>query len=118
VSEEEAAQVEWLPLGTFALTTDAKDTDPSRIIQLAVGKTGIISGTLFNTKTDQAQSIQGQVDKSTQRVAFRIGESQDVIVETGLYNLTQEEAPALVHFGTERVENYLLVRLDAPDEEQ
>ena len=116
-SEEQAVETEWLPLGTFAVSMDAKDTNPSMTLQLAVSKTGIISGTLFNVDTDQAQAIQGQVDKETQRVAIRIGESETVVAETGLYNLTQDEAPLLVHFGTESNENYLLVRLDAPEEE-
>ena len=50
---------------------------------------------------------------------MRIGENEDLVVETGLYNLTQEEAPLLVHFGTEKVEEWLLVRLEdpAPDDE-
>ncbi len=78
-------------------------------------KEGIVSGTLYNTQTDKAQSVQGQVDKETQRVAFRVGESEDIVVETGLYNLTQSEAPVLVHFGADRVENWLLVRLDQPE---
>jgi hypothetical protein len=115
-SEEQAAETEWMPLGTFAVSTDAKDTQPSMTVQLAVSKDGIVSGTLFNMDTDQAQAIQGQVDKETQRVAFRIGESENVVAETGLYNLTQDEAPVLVHFGTESNANYLLVRLDEPEE--
>ena len=115
--EEEAEQAEWLPLGTFTVATDEKDVDPSRVVQLAVSREGIISGTLFNVQTEQAQTIQGQVDKETQRVAFRIGESEDIVVETGLYNLTQDEAPVLVHFGGEKTETYLLVRLEEPDEE-
>ena len=113
-SEEEAEQVEWLPLGTFAVSAGEKDVDPNRIVQLAVSKTGIISGTLYNTETDATQSVQGQVDKDTQRVAFRIGESEDIVVESGLYNLTQEQAPLLVHFGPNKVENWLLVRLEDP----
>ena len=116
-NEEEAAKVEWLPLGTFAVAADEKDVDPSRAIQLAVSKDGIVSGTLYNTESDQAQSVQGQVDKETQRVAFRVGESEDIVVETGLYNLTQSEAPVLVHFGTDKVETYLLVRLESPEDE-
>ena len=40
--------------------------------------------------------------------------SEDVVAEIGLYNLTQDAAPVLVHFGPETVENYLLVRLDPP----
>jgi len=31
--------------------------------------------------------------------------------------LTQEEAPVLIHFGAERTENYLLVRLEYAEDE-
>lgn len=109
---------EWMPLGTFALSTGQNDTDPSRVVQLAVDRNGIVSGTLYNTQTDQTQTIQGKVDEQTQRVAFRIGDSETIVAETGLYNLTQDEVPLLVHFGTEKVENYLLVRLEEPAEGQ
>lgn len=110
--------MEWMALGTFTITTDEKDLAPSRVLQLAVNKQGIISGTMFNSTTDKAHAVQGRVDKETQRVAFRIGDAEDVVCETGLYNLTQSEAPMLVHFGTDKVENYLLVRLDQPEDEQ
>ncbi|NUQ64061.1 MAG: hypothetical protein HUU20_16415 [Pirellulales bacterium] len=116
-SQEEAAKAEWMPLGTFAVAADEKDVDPSRVIQLAVSKEGIVSGTLYNTQTDQAQTVQGQVDKQTQRVAFRVGEGENIVAETGLYNLTQNEAPVLIHFGAEKVETYLLVRLEGPQDE-
>jgi hypothetical protein len=114
-SQQAAEEAEWLPLGTFALTTDPDDLDPSRIVQLAVNRQGIVSGTLYNKDTDRTQAIQGRVDEQTQRVSFRIGESEDVIVETGLYNLTQDEASVLVHFGTETRDSYLLVRLPSPE---
>jgi hypothetical protein len=111
---EQAEAAEWMPLGTFAVSASEQEGGASRVIQLAVSKEGIISGTLYNIDTDQAQAVQGQVDKETQRVAFRIGDSDSIVVETGLFNLTQAEAPVLVHFGTERSEDYLLVRLDQP----
>ncbi len=114
--EAKAAEVEWMPLGTLAVVADENDIDPSRVLQLAVSKEGIVSGTLYNTQTDQAQTVQGQVDKETQRVAFRVGMNEDIIVETGLYNLTQSEIPVLVHLGPGKVETYLLVRLDAPED--
>ncbi len=117
-SEEAADEAEWLPLGTFALSTSESDVEPTRIIQLAVDKSGVISGTLYNTKTDESAAVQGRVDKNTQRVAMRIGESDKVVAETGLYNLTQDEVPLLVHFGPDRVENYILVRLDEPEEDE
>jgi len=113
-TDEEAENAEWMPLGTFALSAGEKDVEPTRMVQLAVSQQGVISGTLFNTQTEENQSIQGQVDKETQRVAMRIGESEDLVAETGLYNLTQEQAPLLIHFGTEKVENWLLVRLEDP----
>ena len=117
-SEAEAEAAEWMPLGTFAVSTDAKDLEPSRVIQLAVNKQGIVSGTLYNYSTEQAQSVLGQVDKDTQRVAFRIGDNENIVVETGLYNLTQQECPVLVHFGTDKVEDWLLVRLEDPEPQQ
>lgn len=115
-SEKEAEAAEWLPLGTFALTTDPDDIDPDRILQLAVNRDGVVSGTLYNRISDQTQAVQGRVDKETQRVAMRIGESENVIAETGLYNLTQDEASILVHFGKETQESYLLVRLPSPED--
>lgn len=109
--------MEWMPIGAFAVSSSKNEVEPSRVIQLAVSKTGIISGTLYNTQTDEARTVQGQVDKETQRVDFRVGDSENPVVETGVDNLTQEEAPVLVHFGTDRVENWLLERLEAPAEE-
>lgn len=114
-NEEAAEKAEWMPLGTFAVSADEKDISPTRVIQLAVNKEGIVSGTLYNSQTDQATSVQGQVDKQTQRVAMRVGESDSLVVETGLYNLTQDSAPVLVHFGADKVENWLLARLENPD---
>ena len=114
--EDEAEQAEWMPLGTFAITTDEDDVQPTRTVQLAVNKAGVVSGTLYNDSTDITQTVLGQVDKETQRVAMRIGESDEIVVETGLYNLTQDEAPMLVHYGTDETETWLLVRLDKPED--
>lgn len=113
-SWEIADQAEWMPLGTFALSTGEHDVDPTMLLQLAVDRQGIVSGTMFNTETDLAQTIQGRVDPETQRVAFRIGESDGVVAETGLYNLTQDESPLLIHFGPDDSEVYLLIRLEEP----
>jgi hypothetical protein len=117
-SDDQAAAAQWLPLGTFAVSTHEEDVEPSQVLQIAVSKEGIVSGTLYNIDTDQSQAVQGQVDKETQRVAFRIGESDEVVAEMGLYNLTQEEAPVLVHFGSERTEHYLLVRMEYNEDDQ
>jgi hypothetical protein len=107
---------EWLPLGTFAFSAGEHDTDPSRVVQLVVDKDGIVSGTMVNQKTQQTYPVQGRVDKDTQRVAFTIGENKDVVFETGIYNLTQQQTPVLAH-GEGREETYLLYRLEAPKDD-
>ncbi|QDU26883.1 hypothetical protein ETAA8_19670 [Anatilimnocola aggregata] len=108
------ADGDWLPLGVFALTkTDETKSDVT--IQLAVNKQGILRGNYTDTVSNQTQVVQGSVDKSTQRVAFTVGTDKTNIVETGLYNLTKDEAPALIHFGKDRTEQWLLVRLKKPD---
>lgn len=116
-NEEQAAKAEWMPLGTFAVATSEKEAEPTKVIQLAVDRQGVISGTFFNEQTDVTQAVQGQVDKETQRVAFRIGDNENVVVETGLYNLTQDETPVLVHYGADKTEYFLLVRLPEPEDE-
>ena len=106
---------DWLPLGVFAFTKpDQTSSDVS--IQLAVNKQGVIRGNYTDNKTDKTQVIQGSVDKKTQRVAFTIGGDKTEVLEVGLYNLTKEEAPVLVHFGADRTEQMLLVRLKKPSE--
>jgi hypothetical protein len=102
-----------MPLGTFTLSEGEEDKDPSRVIQLAVDKEGYVSGTMTNQKTNQTLPVQGRVDKETQRVAFTIGNEKEVVFETGIYNLTQQQTPLLAH-GEGREETYLLLRLDPP----
>jgi hypothetical protein len=48
-------------------------------------------------------------------VAFTVGDNTTNVVETGLYNLTKDESPCLIHIGKDRTEKWLLVRLDQPD---
>lgn len=107
---------EWMALGTFAIATSKEETDPARVIQLAVDKEGNVSGTMVNKTTNKTYPVQGHVDKETQRVAFTIGDNKDVVLETGLYNLTQQETPVLVHQGTDRTETYVMLRVEAPQD--
>ncbi|MEQ9407656.1 MAG: hypothetical protein RIK87_08000 [Fuerstiella sp.] len=109
------ADGDWLPLGVFALTKiDQTKSDIS--IQLAVNKQGVIRGNYTDSAQNQNEIIQGSVDKQAQRVAFTTGENTTNVIETALYNLTKDEAPCLMHFGTESTEQMLLVRLQKPDE--
>jgi hypothetical protein len=105
---------DWLPLGVFAFSK-AENPKSDITIQLAINKEGVIRGNYTDTATKQNQVVQGSADKQTQRVAFTVGESKTNIIETGLYNLTKDEAPCLVHIGKDKTEQWLLVRLENPE---
>jgi hypothetical protein len=104
---------EWLPLGVFALAQEEKG-DPVMFFQISVNKAGIISGAFNSTISDDQRPIAGQVDKASQRVAWRIGENKDTIFVTSLGNLTQDVSPIALHFGKTRTQNWLLVRMPEP----
>jgi hypothetical protein len=115
----QASETEWLPLGVFAVSRD-QATDSNVLLQLAVDKDGVLAGTYYNTTTDIARPVRGRVDKKTQRAAwtFSDGKNTDIIMETGLFNLTQDQTEALVHFGKEKTQQWLMVRLDQPKNDQ
>jgi hypothetical protein len=105
-----------MPLGVFSMSP-ADHPSSNLVIQLSVNKQGVIRGNYTDTTTGQTQPVQGAVDLKTQRVAFTVGtDHASTVVETGLYNLTKDEAPALMHFGTDRTEQWLLVRMQQPSE--
>ncbi len=111
----QVADTEWLPLGAFALTREGVD-DSQAMLELAVNKQGVLAGTYYNEATEVSRSLKGMLDQTSQRAAmgFADGKNAEVVLETGIYNLTQEEAPALLHQGQERSTPVLLVRLQAP----
>lgn len=106
---------EWLPLGVFALAQEEKG-DPVLFFQISVNRAGEISGGYDSTLTDDQRPIAGQVDKASQRVAWRIGDNTDTIFETSLANLTKDVSPIAVHFGNSRTQTWLLVRMPEPAE--
>jgi hypothetical protein len=61
------------------------------------------------------QSIEGMVDKKTQRTAWTVVDQSRPIMETGINNLTEDSAPALVHFADGQTQQWLLVRLEEPE---
>lgn len=115
----QVTDTEWLPLGTFALTREGVN-DSQAMLELAVNKQGVVAGTYYNEATQVSRSLKGMLDQASQRAAigFADGKNADVVLETGIQNLTQDEAPALLHQGKDRSSPVLLVRLQAPEEEQ
>jgi hypothetical protein len=112
---EQVPQEEWLPLGVFVLSREDV-ADSQAMLELAVNKQGVLAGTYYNESTGASRPLKGSVDQKSQRavVGFADGKNADLALETGIYNLTQEEAPALMHHGTEESTPVLLVRLPEP----
>jgi hypothetical protein len=112
-SGDGTAPEEWMPLGVFALAQEEKG-DPVMFFQISVNRDGVISGGYSNTMTGDERPIAGQVDKKTQRVAWRIGDNAETIFETSLANLTQDVSPIAIHFGQDRTQTWLLVSMPEP----
>ena len=110
---------QWMSLGVFALTQDA--TKPSKIVlQLAVNKEGSIQGTYYNTEDKTAKPIKGIVEKKSQRAVWTFADESNhaVIMETGIYNLTKDQTNVLVHFGKNKTQEWILVRLKEPPSQE
>lgn len=113
----ETSNEEWLPLGVYGLVKDG-ETTTEKTLQLAVNKEGVIRGNYHDLLADKVTPLTGAVDKKTQKVAIQLTTNKNLVLETGLYNLTNDEAPALIHLGADRQETRVLVRLKQPEEEQ
>lgn len=116
--DKSSQEEELMPLGVFALSqTDS--TSSNTLLQLSVDKQGIIKGIYYNTNTNTSRPIKGSVDKQTQRAAwsFADGSNTDIIMETGIYNLTQDQTEVLVHFGKDTTQRWLMVRMEQPQKE-
>jgi uncharacterized protein (TIGR03000 family) len=104
----------WQPLGIFSLV-QGEQSDTSAVFQLAVDKAGIIRGNYYNVLTDTTLPVRGAVDKKTQRASWVVGDQTTTVYDTGLVNLTKDESPLLIHFGKERTQQWLLVRIKESD---
>ena len=104
---------DWMPLGVFALV-QKDESDPHYVVQMAVNKSGVVGGNYTDRVSETTVPIQGAVDMKNQRVAWTVGNNKRTVAETGLYNLTQDEAPVLIHMGNDKTQQWLLVRLKQP----
>jgi hypothetical protein len=102
-----------MPLGVFALAQEEKG-DPVMFFQLSINRDGIITGAFKNTIVNDIRPIAGQLDKASQRAAWRVDDNTETIFETTLGNLTQDVSPIAVHFGNSQTQTWLLVRMPEP----
>jgi hypothetical protein len=112
-----AQDAEWTSLGVFGMV-QGDETDANNIFQLAINKDGIIRGNYYNALTDTTLPVYGAVEKRTQRAAWTVGDRKDTVYETGIGNLTQPQTEVLVHFGPDRTQQWTLVRLEEPKEQE
>ncbi len=117
-SGEQSSDEEWMPIGVFALIKDADQKETERVIQLALNRDGAIRGNLHDMLTEKVTPVIGAVDKETQRVAIGIEGNDQLLVEVGLYNLTNDEVPILIHFSKDKRQQATLIRLKTPEDEQ
>jgi hypothetical protein len=102
----------WLPLGIFAMVRN-ESQQPQIVVQLAINRQGILRGNYTDELTDHTLPIQGAVDKNTLRAAWTVGDNNQTVMEAGINNLTESEAPALMHKNG-KTDHWLLVRLEEP----
>lgn len=116
-SGSDSTNEEWMPLGVFAVIAEEDQTQTDKVLQLALNREGAVRGNFQDMLTDKLTPVSGAVDKSTQRVSLKLEGNDSVIVETGLYNLTNDEVPILVHIGPDRQEGRILIRLKQPEDQ-
>jgi hypothetical protein len=103
----------WQSLGVFSLVQGDEKTS-NTMFELAVDKNGVIRGNYYDALMGTSTEVFGSVDPKTQRAAWTIGKNLNTVFETGIYNLTKEETPVLVHFGKDKTQQWLLVRMEQP----
>jgi hypothetical protein len=109
-----SATDQWMPLGVFALVRD-EHHHPQLIMQLAINEQGIVRGNYTDEVTGSTLPIHGEVDQQTRRAAWTVGDNEYAVMEAGLSNLTEHEAPALIHKNGS-TQRWLLVRLAQPSQ--
>jgi len=115
VQADTSATEQWLPLGVFAMVRN-ENQHPQLIVQMAINEQGILRGNYTDEVTEHTLPIHGAVDKTTQRAAWTVGDNKQTVMEAGLSNLTQNEAPALIHKNG-KTDHWILVRLEQPKQD-
>ena len=105
---------EWLSLGVFAMVQGEEDTS-NHIFQLAVNKKGVIRGNYYDAVTDSTLPVYGSVGKTNRRAAWTVGDRKTPVFEAGAANLTKDETTMLVHYETDRTQQFTLIRIEEPE---
>ena len=104
------------PDSTFGFTYNANQTILP-ILNWAEAWNGVhtdLDMYLLNTATNTVKTVEGMIDKQTQRAAWTVAGESRPLMECGVANLTHDSCPALVHFPDDSTQQCLMVRLDKP----
>ena len=104
---------QYLPLGVFALAPQS-EKDATALVQLAVDKQGNLRGNYYDVLSGQDQTVDGNVDKKTQRATFKVSPNGNVSFETTLANLTRATGSVTLRFENGQTRSWTLSRLDNP----
>ncbi len=102
--------------GSFAIISEDDQSKTDKIIQLALNRKGVVRGNYQDMISEKVTPVTGSVDSATERVALKLEGNDSLVMETGFYNLTNDEVPALIHFNAESQQAITLIRLKNPDE--
>ena len=112
-SQAQLADTEkWMPLGVFAMVRNEQQ-HPQLILQLAVNEQGILRGNYTDEVTENTSPIHGSRGQADAARRLDRGDNKTTVMEAGLKNLTESEAPALIHKNG-KTDHWLLVRLENP----
>ncbi|HEY1065453.1 MAG TPA: hypothetical protein VGE52_05065 [Pirellulales bacterium] len=107
------AEDQWTPLGVFSLV-QGQETSSNLMVQLAVDSKGVIRGNYYDAVMNSTSPVFGSVDPKTQRAAWVVGQGQFPVFDAGIYNLTKDQSPVLVHFAGDKTQQWLMVRQPPP----
>ena len=72
----------------------------------------------YNALTDTTEPVYGSVDKKTQGAAWTVADRKSPMYEAGIANLTKDETTVLVHFGKDNRQQFMLIRIEQPEDKQ
>jgi hypothetical protein len=101
----------FLPLGVFSLAPE-NQTEATALLQLALGKDGLLRGTYHDLLGNADHPIRGSVDKATQRAAWTFGPHGKVTFQTALAVLTEPSGPVSVHYENGQTRQWVLARYE------
>lgn len=111
---------DWIPIGVFAAAQDVAQAPYSNMfVQLAMNKKGEIAGSYYNSATDEVHPLDGTIAKSSQVVAWNVSDNpSSPLMQTGLYNLTQDVTPVQVSFPDDTTQTWYLVKMQPPQQQK